>query len=77
MATITEDGLRKTVEEARGTLLVLPRLLDNEPPPQNGGCGCWTHVAGTNGGKMRCGGMLTQFSVTEPYYCGYCSSGWS
>jgi hypothetical protein len=38
------------------------------------GCGKQTHVAGTNGGTMPCGAMLTNFGKTEPYYCGACQT---
>ena len=36
------------------------------------GCGCFTHVAGTNGGQMRCGASLTMFGVTDRYFCATC-----
>jgi hypothetical protein len=46
------------------------------PPRREGaevaGCGKPTHVAGTNGGLMPCGALLTCFGTTEPYYCGVC-----
>ncbi len=36
------------------------------------GCGQPTYVAATNGGTMPCGGLLTQFGETRPYFCGAC-----
>lgn len=47
----------------------------SDPPPDNGGCGYWVHVAGTNGGKMRCGSALSWFGKpATPYYCDDCLS---
>ena len=37
------------------------------------GCGCFTHVAGTNGGRMRCGATLTMLGKTDRYFCAACS----
>lgn len=37
------------------------------------GCGAWTHVAGTNGGKMPCGAILKHFNGAKyRYYCPKC-----
>jgi hypothetical protein len=36
------------------------------------GCGKFTHVIGTNGGKMPCGALLTMGGETVPYYCYEC-----
>jgi hypothetical protein len=37
------------------------------------GCGQPTRVAGTNGGWMKCGAMLTDLTgKTEPYFCAKC-----
>jgi hypothetical protein len=37
------------------------------------GCGELTHVAGTNGGRMRCGAKLRELDGTEaPYFCAVC-----
>jgi hypothetical protein len=34
------------------------------------GCGRLVHVEGTNGGKMPCGGNLTELDgTTKPYFC--------
>jgi hypothetical protein len=44
--------------------------------PETPGCGKPTHVAGTNGGMMPCGAVLTQLDGTKaPYYCGRCDPG--
>ena len=66
------DGLAKACSEAGGVLIrvSIPKLSEG----RNGGCGCPTHVTGTNGGTMPCGAMLTQFGKTEPYYCGSCQT---
>jgi hypothetical protein len=38
------------------------------------GCGKYTHVAGTNGGKMPCGGTLKHLDGTTTHeYCAACS----
>lgn len=37
------------------------------------GCGHATHVSGTNGGMMPCGGMLTALGKTGQYFCAKCS----
>ena len=65
-------ALKKTTAAAGGTLFAFRfRPL---PPPQNGGCGCPMHVAGTNGGTVPCGNMLMQLDgMTSPYYCARCS----
>lgn len=62
--------LAKAASEAGGILIgvKIPRLR----PGLNGGCGSPTHVAGTNGGTMPCGALLTRFGETKPYYCGNC-----
>lgn len=36
------------------------------------GCGKPTHVHGTNGGMMPCGGILHQFDGTAQYFCAVC-----
>lgn len=36
------------------------------------GCGRLTHVAGTNGGQMRCGATLHDLTGAHPYYCAMC-----
>ena len=54
-----------------GGVLIGARLSLRLGP--NGGCGAPTHVAGTNGGTLPCGSLLTQFGKTEPYYCGLCA----
>ena len=37
------------------------------------GCGSPTHVSGTNGGLMPCGGRLTDLKgVTAQYFCASC-----
>jgi hypothetical protein len=56
-------------KEAGGTLITV-RL--SAPLGENGGCGSPTHVAGTNGGEMPCGSLLTMMGETKPYYCAAC-----
>ena len=65
------DNLKKAAAACGGTLISVP--IPPIPPGKNGGCGSPTHVVGTNGGTMPCGGLLTQFGKTEPYYCDHCS----
>ena len=36
------------------------------------GCGELTNVAGTNGGKIKCGAILDSFGHKGQYYCGKC-----
>ena len=55
-----------------GGFLTYARLA--APLGRNGGCGSLTHVVGTNGGKMPCGSLLTEFGIKAPYYCGACQS---
>lgn len=62
----------KAAHEAGGVALEFVFTL---PQGENGGCGTLTHVAGTNGGKMPCGSLLTTFGKTEPYYCAHCQPG--
>lgn len=63
------DPLSMAAYEAGGVSVRVNLLL---PVGENGGCGTPTHVAGTNGGKMPCGSLLTRFGKTKPYYCGCC-----
>src|SRR5664279_1053036 len=63
------DPLANAAYEAGGLLLSLVLKLPEGP---NGGCGTLTHVAGTNGGRIPCGVMLTENGKTEPYFCGHC-----
>ena len=63
------DPLANAAYEAGGLLLSLVLKLPEGP---NGGCETLTHVAGTNGGRMPCGAMLTENGKTEPYFCGHC-----
>lgn len=65
------------VDEAGGVL-----VLAHLPTPEKfnamlvkyaPGCGCLTHVAGTNGGRMPCGATLTMLGVTDRYFCAACS----
>ncbi len=42
------------------------------PPPENGGCGVPTHLAGTNGGTFPCGSMVDMFGDCRPRYCPRC-----
>lgn len=65
------DGLARAASEAGGVLIRVK--IPAMPPPQNGGCGAQTHVAGTNGGTLPCGSMLTMLGTTNPYYCAVCS----
>lgn len=63
----------RAVRDLGGVLVGVSLHLRPDPPLDNGGCGEWTHVAGTNGGMMRCGAPLTDLSnKTAPYYCGRC-----
>lgn len=71
------DRIKSAVEEAGGKFIEVP--LDREKFNQNlswyaPGCGAPTHVDGTNGGEMPCGGMLTGLDGnTEQYFCALCS----
>lgn len=60
----------KAAAKAGGELVFVS--LRPLPEGENGGCGAPTHVAGTNGGTMPCGALLTQSGATAPYYCGAC-----
>lgn len=66
-----------TVRELNGTL-VTPNLPSREMWQEMlakyaPGCGSPTHVSGTNGGKMPCGGWLTQLDKTRTqYFCPHC-----
>lgn len=74
-------ALANTVREAGG-VLIAPRFITREQFRREvntiatyaPGCGLLTHVAGTQGGRMPCGAVLTQFGVTGPYYCAECTA---
>ena len=62
-----------------GGILVAPELPSREVwndmlKKYSPGCGSPTSVDGTNGGKMPCGGRLTQFGKTEQYFCAACTA---
>jgi len=68
---VEERTLNDVVKNCGGHLAVF-RCKPLSMP--NGGCGAHVHVAGTNGGTMPCGAMLTDLrGNTAPYYCGHCS----
>jgi len=48
----------------------LPEHLSQYLP----GCGRSTHVVGTNGGMMPCGGELTSQGKTGQYFCAECTA---
>lgn len=74
-------ALANTVRDAGG-VMVAPRFISREQylcevnaiATYAPGCGLPTHVAGTNGGTMPCGAVLTQFGTTGPYYCAECTA---
>lgn len=66
------DPVSKAAHEAGGVAIHVNLRL---PTGESGGCGTFTHVTGTNGGKMPCGSTLTMFGKTEPYYCAHCQPG--
>lgn len=74
-------ALANTVRDAGG-VMVAPRFMSrtafkrevNEIASYAPGCGLPTHVSGTNGGRMPCGALLTQFGVTAPYFCAECTA---
>lgn len=67
---IPERCLVDVVRNLGGTLININTQPLSMP---NSGCGSPTHVAGTNGGMMSCGAMLTDLAGnTAPYYCGVC-----
>jgi len=66
------ENLRKAVKESGKDRDLFQFKFKYFPPPQNGGCGAPTHVAGTNGGTMPCGAFLTMLGERKPYYCGAC-----
>lgn len=67
----TNHPLVNAAFDCGGTLLLYNMKI---PAGQNGGCGAPINVAGTNGGKMPCGSMLTMFGKTAPYFCGSCQN---
>jgi len=64
-----DNPVSQAAFEAGGVALLVHLT---QPRGENGGCGTKTHVAGTNGGTMPCGSLLTVFGRTEPYYCVHC-----
>jgi hypothetical protein len=69
------DPTAKACSEAGGVLLRLKLDTRPIPPADNGGCGDLTHVAGTNGGRVRCGSVITWMDGTShPYFCDRCST---
>lgn len=69
-----DTPLAKAASEAGGVLISVQLQLPVMPPPSNDGCGTPTFVAGTNGGMMPCGAMLTLGAITAPYYCAQCQT---
>jgi hypothetical protein len=74
------DPHQHAVFDAGGTLIYAPmpsrevwRNIVNVYESYLPGCGVPTHVAGTNGGKMPCGGELTELDGrTHKQFCARC-----
>jgi hypothetical protein len=71
---MTPTQQAQVVKDCGGHLVTLSFRLPAIPPPDNGGCGEPTHVAGTNAGRLPCGALFNwPGEEPRPYYCAPCS----